>query len=109
MFIPKLPAYRLHELAFAVWAQATGDWGYACEYVGARHGEKGHESMVSADEAPWCYELPDGMTYAITSSPKPDWTKVGKGFSYSSDQGSTMTVMQLMTELAALGWHHTTM
>lgn len=101
--IPKLPSYRIRDLAEAVWIE---QWGTAylgplpLDQIGIRPGEKIHESMISEDEAPWAwdcgthYEIvpeigggvqPGGALPGLEASTDTR-TKVPDGFRYRSDE-----------------------
>jgi len=96
--VPKLPSYRVADLAAAVWQEQNPGSEWACKRkaVGIRAGEKLHESMVSEDEAPWTYDYgdhfeiiqimadggPGGRTLQATVS----GSRVPGGFRYRSDE-----------------------
>lgn len=86
IFIPKIPSYRIMELAEAIAPE--------CEHrvVGIRPGEKIHEEMITASDSFHTYDL--GTYYTILPQ-MPVWdieeyirhfnaTKVPEGFSYNS-------------------------
>jgi FlaA1/EpsC-like NDP-sugar epimerase len=85
-YVRKIPSMRLPELAQAVAPEAR------LEVVGIRPGEKLHEQMISADDAPYTWEYPDH--YKILPAIH-DWhacrerigdgRRVPEGFSYTSD------------------------
>jgi len=98
IFVPKIPSYRLMDLATAI--------GPDCEYqfVGIRPGEKLHEEMVSSSDSINTVTL--DKYYAILPNLKePKFKKfiesfsgaqVSPGFSYSSDKnGKFLTVDEL--------------
>jgi UDP-N-acetylglucosamine 4,6-dehydratase len=62
MWIPKLPSYKLDDLAHAF--MHVHSMHKAFEVVGLRPGEKLHESMISGDEA--FMSRDDGMRYVLT-------------------------------------------
>lgn len=61
VFVPELPAYRVADLAEAVAP------GHKQDVIGVRPGEKLHESLVSADEAPTCWRWNGG--WALVPEP----------------------------------------
>jgi UDP-glucose 4-epimerase len=63
LWIPKLPSYKLEDLAHSFMAVMGGDWASPA-YVGLRPGEKLHESMIAKDEAFMARD--DGMRYVLT-------------------------------------------
>lgn len=92
MFVPKIPSYRITDVAEAVAPNARID------ITGIRPGEKMHEVMIPEDEARRTLEFDDH--YIIQPSYFGWWTKEehlkslgGKtcpdGFSYSSDNNSS--------------------
>lgn len=98
IFIPKIPSYRITELAEAI--------GPECEHpiIGIRPGEKIHEEMITASDSFTTYDL--GTYYSIIPQ-VPMWdleeykshfnaTLVPRGFNYSSgDNEDFLTVPQL--------------
>lgn len=82
VFVPKLPASTLGALAAAVAP------GCRVKIVGARPGEKRHEVMISADEAPQARDLGDRFAIYPTS---PTWplkaigARLPEGFVYGSE------------------------
>lgn len=90
IFIPKIPSYRIMDVAEAIGPECKK------EIVGIRPGEKIHEEMIVASDAPYTYDL--GAYYAIIP-PKPKWSMqafldkhqaklVPKDFEYRSNQNS---------------------
>lgn len=87
IFVPKIPSMRLVDLARAIAPKCR------FEVVGIRPGEKLHESMIGADDAPYTLDL--GSHYVIQSAihnehSDPDRRlsgakKVPSEFSYSSE------------------------
>jgi FlaA1/EpsC-like NDP-sugar epimerase len=63
LWVPKLPAYKLFDLAYSFMDVAGGDWKEPV-LIGLRPGEKLHESMIANDEAFMARE--DGVRYIIT-------------------------------------------
>ncbi|BEV11349.1 UDP-N-acetylglucosamine 4,6-dehydratase (inverting) [Asticcacaulis sp. DW145] len=86
IFVPKIPATTVCDLATAMAPQATH------KVIGIRPGEKLHEIMISADDSRSTWELPDRyfiepefVEYARTPAATTGATKVDEGFAYSSD------------------------
>ncbi len=87
IFVPKIPATLVTDLATAMSPQATQP------VIGIRPGEKLHEMMISADDARSTYELddryviePEFAEYTRKSFAKVRGIKkVPEGFSYASD------------------------
>jgi len=86
ILVPKIPSYRITELATAVAPNAQQ------KIVGIRAGEKIHEEMITSSDAFYTYDL--GQYYAILPQ-TPRWSlqefmehfkavKVPEGFHYSS-------------------------
>ena len=98
LFVPKIPSYRILELAEAV--------GPECEHrvVGIRPGEKIHEEMITASDSFTTYDL--GKYYVILPQ-TPSWklqdyiqhfsaSPVEQGFRYTSGENKEfLTVPQL--------------
>ena len=108
LFVPKIPSYRITELAEAV--------GPECEHpvIGIRPGEKIHEEMITASDSFTTYDL--GSYYAILPQ-VPSWDLnayiqefsaklVEPGFSYSSGENedflSVDQLKQLISEHVSL-------
>lgn len=107
--IPRLPSYRVIDLAHAVWLQATGSGRPDIEMIGIREGEKLHESMISNDEAPWCWFSIGHQKYMLlqdANAPR-HWDLVDATFSYRSDSQEPMAINDLRSGLAALGYYVT--
>ena len=88
LFVPKIPSYRITELARAV--------GPDCEHpvIGIRPGEKIHEEMITSSDSFTTYDL--GQYYVILPQ-TPNWDlnayikefqaeKVPQGFNYTSGE-----------------------
>lgn len=104
VFIPKLPSYRITDLAAAI--------GPECEVkiIGIRPGEKIHEEMITASDSFTTYDL--GRYYVILPQVT-GWEKseflnhfgaksVPKGFSYSSGQNSEFLSVERIQKLIEL-------
>jgi len=96
IFVPKLRAWRLHDLAEAFGGHIMNN--------GRRQGDKRHESMIAADEIYRTIDI--GWAYVIEPSPEfrqvwnyqsreREGTRLGNGFSYSSDMADRMSVEEL--------------
>jgi len=90
ILVPKIPSYRITELATAVAPNAQQ------QVIGIRAGEKIHEEMITTSDAFYTYDL--GKYYAIVPQ-TPRWNmdefiehfkavKVPEGFHYSSNTNS---------------------
>jgi len=98
IFVPKIPSFRILDLAEAVAP------GAALDVIGIRPGEKVHEEMISSSDSYTTYDL--GPKYAILPQ-VPSWNlgefverlgaqKIEPGFSYNSATNeSWLTVTQL--------------
>ncbi len=103
IFIPKIPSYRITELAQAV--------GPECEHpvIGIRLGEKIHEEMITASDSFTTYDL--GTYYAIIPQlPMWDLEKfkthfnaelVPRGFNYTSGDNEDFLSVSQLEELIA--------
>jgi UDP-N-acetylglucosamine 4,6-dehydratase len=86
IFVPKIPSYRITDVAEAVAPQCRQD------HVGIRPGEKLHEEMITQSDAGFTYDI--GRYYAILPAGQPDLADryvrernavpVDPGFSYNS-------------------------
>lgn len=101
IYVPKIPSYRITDLADAV------DENCEKPIVGVRPGEKIHEEMITISDSYNTYDL--GKYYVILPSVTP-WnisdfisrmnaTKVKPGFSYSSDQNKEWETIDSLKEL----------
>ncbi len=121
VIVPKLPSFRIRELAEAVWAnQYVGNnpgKELACDFkaIGRQPGEKLRESMVSEDESHWAYDCGDHYEIVQTSAPGGpggrvedigstiSGTKVPDGFRYRSDENELwLTTEQMKERLKAI-------
>ncbi len=104
LFVPKIPSYRILELAEAVCPN--------CEkpVVGIRPGEKIHEEMITSSDSFYTYDL--GPYYTILPSSPMSWkvedyishfeaTKVPEGFSYNSGQNTEWETIDSLRSLIA--------
>ncbi len=103
IFVPKIPSYRITELAQAV--------GPDCEHpvIGIRPGEKIHEEMITASDSFTTYDL--GTYYAIIpQTPMWDLEKfkahfnaeiVPRGFNYTSGDNEDFLSVSQLEELIA--------
>jgi UDP-N-acetylglucosamine 4,6-dehydratase len=101
IFIPKIPSYRITDVATAIDAN--------CEQkeVGIRPGEKLHEEMITSSDSFFTYDL--GKYYAILPSQpifdldefikRFDAKKVPQGFSYNSGDNESWETIESMKEL----------
>ncbi len=86
IFVPKLPSYRIKDVADAI--------GPNCEHkiIGVRDGEKIHEEMITFSDSPSTIDLgnryailpPDGELLKKYEKEDIDFKRVPKGFSYNS-------------------------
>lgn len=80
IWVPKLGAATIQDLAYAVWPEAP------VEVIGLRGTEKLHEVMVSSDEARYAWEVAD--SYVLLphgGSPPVGAVRVPAGFRFASD------------------------
>jgi UDP-N-acetylglucosamine 4,6-dehydratase len=101
IFIPKIPSYRITDVATAIDAN--------CEQkeVGIRPGEKLHEEMITSSDSFFTYDL--GKYYAILPSQpifdleefiaRFNAVKVPQGFSYNSGENESWETVASMKEL----------
>ncbi len=100
IFIPKIPSYRIMELAEAIAPE--------CEHrvIGIRPGEKIHEEMITPSDAFHTYDL--GTYYTILPQ-KPAWSldeyitqhnakRVPDGFSYNSGDNDEWETIESLRE-----------
>ena len=86
VFVPKLPAVRIADLARAMAPDCE------MKIIGIRPGEKLHESLISVDEAPMTVDMGDRFVLlpAQPTGAAQVWIEKGRpapgGFSYSSDR-----------------------
>jgi UDP-N-acetylglucosamine 4,6-dehydratase len=86
VFVPKLPAVRIADLAKAMAPDCE------IKIIGIRPGEKLHESLISVDEAPMTIDMGDRFVLlpAQPTGAAQQWIdkgrRVEKGFCYSSDR-----------------------
>ena len=81
IFVPKLPSMKIVDLAEAIAP------GMARKVVGVRPGEKVHELLIPAEDAPRTYEWKHGYYIAPHGADVAD-SPVSAGFSYRSDTNS---------------------
>jgi len=83
LFVPRIPSMRLSDLVEAIAPE------HPTTYVGIRPGEKLHEEMISADDAPRTYRQARRYVIAPTGGEwgfkLPEGKPVQEGFSYRSD------------------------
>ena len=105
LFVPKIPSYRITDLAAAVGPKITH------EYVGMRPGEKLHEEMITQTDALNTIEFKD--YYVILPARMPTWNindylkqssnipgkKVEEGFSYNSGKNPHFLSVNELKEL----------
>jgi UDP-N-acetylglucosamine 4,6-dehydratase/5-epimerase len=106
IFVPKIPSYRLVDVAEALAPQAE------LEVIGIRAGEKLHEEMITRDDAMNTVELEDRYVI-LPDSEHIQWDrsiyvrdkggkKCAENFSYNSKDNSDFLSLQKIQELAAL-------
>jgi UDP-N-acetylglucosamine 4,6-dehydratase len=100
VYVPKLPAASVGDLAVAVAPGAT--W----RTIGARPSEKLHETLISADESPYVHDV--GDYYVIEPAartwgdvPPLGYPKVPVGFEYRSDLATPLEPHELRDLVAA--------
>lgn len=101
IFVPKLPSYRISDLATAI--------GPSCDhkYIGIRPGEKIHEEMITESDSLSTVDL--GKYYAILPSERDDSVvkycdlmgaeAVSKGFFYNSGKNSEFLDVEQIRKL----------
>jgi UDP-N-acetylglucosamine 4,6-dehydratase len=103
IYVKKIPSMQITDIAAAVDPEASLD------FVGIRPGEKLHEQMISAEDAPYTYEFPDYFKILpAINNWSDDPLRIGDGrlvaadFSYSSDSNTEwMNVADLEKWIAA--------
>jgi UDP-N-acetylglucosamine 4,6-dehydratase len=103
IYVRKIPSMKIVDIAAAVAPNAK------LSFVGIRPGEKVHEQMIGAEDAPHTYEyanhykiLPEIHKWSSDPYRIKDGQKVSEGFVYSSDRNADwMTVPQLRAWLDA--------
>jgi FlaA1/EpsC-like NDP-sugar epimerase len=101
IFVPKIPSYRITDVAEAVSPSCKK------EIVGIRPGEKLHEEMITFADGPSTYDL--GKYYAILPHHQKTYTRykeasialklVAKGFSYSSNENESFLSVEEIRKL----------
>ena len=98
-FISKIPSFHVKDLAEAMQA------GIATKEVGIRPGEKLHEIMVTAEDAPYTYEYDrhfivyPQISFREEIVVHPGGQKVPDGFSYASDNNTQWLDVAALREL----------
>jgi UDP-N-acetylglucosamine 4,6-dehydratase len=102
IFVPKLPSYRILDLAKAIAPEAR------IEVTGIRPGEKLHETLVPADESWHTLEYSDrfvihspGQWVEKRATVPPGVRPCPQGFSYSSDNNSEWLSVPQLAALVA--------
>lgn len=103
IYVKKIPSMRVTDIARAVSPQARLD------FVGIRPGEKLHEQMIGAEDAPYTYEYPEHFkvlpaihNWSADPHRIKDGTRVADGFIYASDSNPEwMSVESLQSWIAA--------
>ncbi len=103
IYVRKIPSMRVTDIAIAVAPQAK------IEFVGIRPGEKLHEQMIGAEDAPYTYEyadhfkiLPAIHNWSADLLRIGDGRRVVDGFVYASDTNPEwMSVAALQAWIAA--------
>lgn len=104
IYVKKIPSMKVTEIAAVISPSARH------EIVGIRPGEKIHEQMVGAEDAPYTYEYPEHFKILPTINRWSgdhkrikDGTKVPEGFSYTSDSNP---IWMNKSELEAWIWEN---
>ena len=101
LYVPRLPSMRLLDLVEAIAPK------HPLNYVGIRPGEKLHEEMISADDAPRTYRQETRYVIAPTSGEwgfnVPEGQLVEEGFSYRSDINDQWMTTEELHKIAKLG------
>ncbi len=94
IFVPKIPSMRVTDLARAIAPNAL------LKEVGCRPGEKIHEVLLMAEEAPASREYP---TYFVVGGvePPPGGRPVPDGFVYASDRNTQWLDVDRLAEMVA--------
>lgn len=98
-FISKIPSFKITDLAQAMLP------GCNMPEVGIREGEKLHEIMVTAEDAPYTYEydkhyiIYPQMVWSLSKKTVPMGKPVAEGFSYSSDNNVEWLTVEEICEL----------
>jgi UDP-N-acetylglucosamine 4,6-dehydratase len=89
IYVKKIPSMKVTDLARVVAPHAEH------HVIGIRSGEKLHEQMISAEDAPYTYEYPEHFKilpningWSTCALRIKDGTKVPEGFVYSSDNNT---------------------
>ena len=100
IYVKKIPSMNITDIARVVAPQARH------EIVGIRPGEKLHEQMIGAEDAPYTYEYPEHFkilpaihNWSASAARIKDGVKVPEGFTYASD-----TNPDWMAEADLAGW-----
>jgi FlaA1/EpsC-like NDP-sugar epimerase len=103
IFVPKIPSYRILDLAKAINPNAE------IEIIGVRPGEKLHEEMISSSDSAFTFDL--GEYYAVLQQgydekieyySKKGFKKVDEGFSYNSGSNTQFLNVNEIKELIRL-------
>ena len=104
IYVKKIPSMKVIDIAKVIAPQARH------KIIGIRPGEKIHEQMVGAEDAPYTYEYPEHFKILPTINRWSgdhkrikDGTKVPEGFSYTSDSNP---IWMNKSELEAWIWEN---
>lgn len=95
VFVPKLPASRVIDLAKAVAPQAS------ISIIGNRPGDKMHELMISSTESEravdigWAYRIEPTFRFWDSATPYPTGSSVPQGWCFSSASATRLGVPEL--------------
>jgi FlaA1/EpsC-like NDP-sugar epimerase len=92
-----IPACRAADMATVAEAVAPG---VRVEVIGVRDGEKRHETLLNAHEAPFARSVPGGWALRSLAGERVD--ELPDGFAYSSDRAIRLTVDQVIALLASM-------
>ena len=100
IFVPASPTYRIVDLARAIGPECAIDW------IGIRPGEKLHEEMIAAADAPFTRRREDLFVQLSPLLPHlqtayADWEAVPDPFSYSSETNSDRLDVNQLAELVS--------